>query len=311
MYIGRLLEDIIRPKTGNVEYSVDSDTGATVEGISDNLILSFINDALQFIQSRIIAVYPGEFVTENVQNTVVGQEEYSITDNIFLKNKFISVEFSDDGDLENYDPLPPAGLHQRNTSSGTPYQYIRRNGKILLNPIPKDASGKLRVNFYRALDKLNIRRGTIASIGVQTDPLFTDIALISNDYYDQYDIDNAQYICIVNKYGEVLDYNVPIVSFDSTNKAITIATQTLVGTTNDYIVTGKYQSTHLASGTPERILDYCKVFAQARIHNTDSSSDEINERIEVATVLNDIVDQFSEMTEDIQDVPIIDDLLRS
>ena len=136
MYIGKLIEQIIRPKTGNTSYSVNSSTGETTEGISNNLIVSFVNDALAFLQSRIIAVYPGEFVEEDIQNTVVDQEEYTIDDNVFLNNKFISVEFSRTGNLDDYYPLPPASLHERRTSSGVPYQYIRRNGKILLNPIP-------------------------------------------------------------------------------------------------------------------------------------------------------------------------------
>lgn len=107
MYVGRIIDDLIRPKTGNTSFQKNS-SGQTVEGISNDLILGFFNDALSFLQSRIIAVYPGEFVVENVQSTVNGQEEYSITDNIFLKNKFIAVEYSEDGSLDDYQPLPPA-----------------------------------------------------------------------------------------------------------------------------------------------------------------------------------------------------------
>lgn len=305
MYIGTLIENIIRPKTGNTAYSVNSTTGVTEEGISQDLIVSFINDALAFIQSRIIAVYPGEFVEEDVQNTVTDQEEYEVDDNIFLKNKFISVEYSKSGNLDDYELLPPAGLHQRDTSSGTPYQYIRRNGKILLNKIPKDTTGKLRVNYYRWLDKLDVRRGLVSSKTTGTIVLASGATLDSNAMGD------AQYICVVDSVGVVQDYNIPVTSWDSTSRTIVMPTGTYNVAINDYVVVGKYTSTHLPAGKPERILDYCKVFAQARIHNMDSSTDEINEMREVRDVLNDIVDQFSEMTEDIQDIPIIDSLLRS
>lgn len=306
MYIGTLIENIIRPKTGNTAYSVNATTGVTEEGISQDMIVSFVNDALAFIQSRIIAVYPGEFVVENVQNTVADQEEYSIDDNIFLKNKFISVDFSEDGELKNYYPLPPAGLHQRNTNSGTPYQYIRRNGKILLNPIPDDAQGKLRVNYYRWLDRLDVRRGKVTSVTTGT------IVLANDSDLDPFALADAQYICVVDKYGVVQDYNIVVSSYDSVSRTINIPISDDYNVAaNDYVVIGKYTSTHLPADKPDRLLDYCKVFTQARLHNMDSSTDEISERIEVATVLQDIVDQFTEMTEDIQDVPIIDNLLRS
>ncbi len=305
MYIGTLISDIIRPKTGNTTYSVNATTGVTEEGISQNLILGFINDALSFITSRIISVYPGEFTAEDIQNVVSGQEEYSFTDNVFLNNKFISVEYSHNGSADGYDLLPPAGLHQRNTKAGTPYQYIRRNGKLLLNYIPNNNFGKLRVNYYRALDKLNIRRGQITS------KTATTITLDNDTWLDSFDLANAQYICIVDSLGVVQDYNVLVSSYDATTRVITIPSQTLTAVAGNYIVTGKYQSTHLPEDKPTRLLDYCKAFAQARIYNTDSSTDEINEMKEVKDILIDIVDQFTEMTEDIQDIPITDDLLRS
>lgn len=305
MYIGTLIENIIRPKTGNTAYSVNSTTGVTEEGISQDLIVSFINDALAFIQSRIIAVYPGEFVIENIQNTVAEQEEYSIDDNIFLKNKFISVDYSRNGNLDEYYSLPPAGLHQRDTSSGTPYQYIRRNGKILLNKIPKDTNGKLRVNYYRWLDKLDVRRGLVSNKTTGT------IVLTAGATLDAPALSDAQYVCVVDSLGVVQDYNIKVNSYDTVSRTINMDVGTYNVAIGDYVVVGKYTSTHLPADKPDRLLDYCKVFAQARIHNMDSSTDEINERVEVATVLNDIVDQFTEMTEDIQDVPIIDSLLRN
>lgn len=304
MYIGTLITTQIRPKTGNTAFSTDTTTGVTEEGISNDLIVGFCNDALAFIQSRIINVYPGEFVEENVQNTVADQEEYEINDNIFLNNKILSVEFSHDGRLENYFPLPPALMGQRDTASGRVYQYIRRNGKFLLNRIPRDANGKLRINFYRALDKLDIRRGKVSSHTTGT------IVLANDSDLDSYSLSNAQYICVVSKLGVVKDYNIPVTSYDTVSRTINIPVSSDYNTANgDYVVIGKYTSTHLPEDKPIRLLDYCKVFAQARIHNVDSSVDEINERIEVATVLNDIVDNFTEMTHDIMDVPIVDDLL--
>lgn len=303
MYIGTLL-DTIREKTGNANFSRNSTTGVITEGISDDAILSFINDALAYIQSRVIAVYPSEFVVENIQSTVNRQEEYSIDDNIFLNNKYISVEYSRDANPENFAPLPPASFVQRDTRYGEVYQYIRRNGKLLLNKIPNNSNGSLRVNYYRALDKLDIRRGQITS------KTTTTIVLDDDDWLDNFALSDAQYICLVDKHGTVLEYNIAITSYDTTTRTITIPTQTLSVSAGDYVVIGKYTSTHLDPTKPQRLLDYCKLYAQARVYNTDSSMDEINERAEVKDVLLDIIDGFSELSEDVMDVTVIDEYLQ-
>lgn len=311
MYIGQLIDDLIRPKTGNTTVVSDSTTGDTLEGISTTLILSYLNDALTFLQSRIISVYPNEFVKENIQSTVVDQEAYSISDNVFLNNKWITVDFSRDGDLENYQPLPPAGLHQRDTKSGSVYQYIRKNGKCLLNRIPNDTRGKLRINYYRAIDKFDIRRGQITSANSTT------MVLDDDSYLDSPSLSDAQYICTVDKYGVVQDYNIPITSYTSGTRTIVYPSQTVNAAAGEFVVIGKYKSTHLIvdfadnSNTTDdliqQMLKYCKLVAQARIFDQDSSTDVISEKQEVQNCLADIIDSFSELTEDVMHVPNIDD----
>lgn len=297
-YIGVVL-DLIREKTGNISFTEDTD-GTILEGISDNLILSFANEALRYLQSRIIAVYSGAFVEQNIQSVVADQEAYSISDNLFLNNKIVSVEFSPDGDIENYYLLAPVGLLQRRTCPGNPYQYIRRDGQLLINPIPTTAQGSLRVNYYRAHDRLNIRRGQITS------KTSTTIVLDNDSWLDDVALGSATYICIVDSTGAVQDYNVLVSSYDSGTRTITIPSQTLTGGAGNYVVTERYATTHLQSNMPERALDYIRTYSQERIYSTDSSMDEINEKIIVKDILADIVDGFSELSEDVMDIPILD-----
>lgn len=298
-YIGTIIDEIIRPKTGNTTYTKDSTTGETVEGISDTIIVSDINDALKFLQSRIMSVYDSEFTEENIQNTVVDQEAYTISDNVFL-NKFISVELSPNGQLDRYFPLPPATLQERDTSSGRVYQYIKRGNQILLNKVPNTADSKLRVNFYRALDKLDIRRGQITS------KTATTIVLDNDAWLDSLSLSGATYVCIVSSVGLVKDYNIVVSGYDSGTRTITIPSQTLVGDTGDYVVVGRYTTTHLPEDKPERMMDFAKVVAQARIFNQDSSTEEAAKTREAADILTDIMDIFSQVSDDIVDVPIID-----
>lgn len=302
MYIGTLIDQIIRPKTGNNNYTKDSTTGETIEGIADTTIVSDINDALAFLQSRIISVYANEFIEEDIQNTVVDQEAYDIDDNIFLNRKLV-VEFSPDGSLDKYFPLPPATLQERDTSSGDVYQYIRRNKQILLNKIPNRADSKIRINYYRALDKLDVRRGQITSKNTTT------IVLDNDSWLDSLALSGATYFCTVNSVGVVKDYNVPITSYTSGTRTLVYPSQTMNCAAGDYVVVGKYTTTHLSEDHPERMLDFAKIVAQARIFSQDSSIDEITKTKEAADILTDIIDSYSQTTDDIQDIPIVDGAL--
>lgn len=298
MYIGEIVR-LAREKTGNSDFTQDSD-GNITEGISTDLVMAFVNDALAFVQSRIISVYPGAFVEENIQSVVSGQESYTVQDNVFLNNKFVSIEYSQNGALDCYYPLAQVSLLQRNTSPGQPYQYIRRNGQLLLNPIPNSSQGSLRVNFYRTHDRLDVRRGQITS---EDD---TSITLDNDSYLDSVALARAQYICIVSALGEVLYRNIPIVSYDNVTRVIDIASQTLTGITGAFVVCGKYRTTHLQDDMPERVEDYLRLVTEYKLEATDSSLDAINSKKDVADCLNDLVDGFSELSEDIQDIPIAD-----
>lgn len=310
-YIGTIINDLIRPKTGNTTVVTDATTGDTIEGISDTLILSYWNDALVFLQSRIISVYPGEFVAEYIQNTVANQEAYGVVDNVFVNNKWITVRFSEDGDPENFYPLPPAGMHQRDTRVGRVYQYIRKNGKCLLNRIPDTSRSKLEINYYRAIDRLDIRRGKI------TTPASTSITLADDTDLDSNALSEAQFICTVNKYGVVKDYNIPVTSYNATSRVISFASQTVNASANDYVVIGKYTTTHLivdfednadaSENLVQNMIKYCKLVTQLRVFNQDSSTDEVAENREVKECFVDIIDSFSELSEDIMHIPNIDD----
>lgn len=298
MYVGDIIR-LARETTGNANFTQDS-SGNITEGISNDLALAFLNDALAFIQGRIIAVYTAAWVEENIQSCVADQEAYSINDNVFLNNKFLSIELSSNGDLENYYPLAPASLFQRDTSSGRPCQYIRRNGELLLNPIPDSSNYSLRVNYQRTIDRLDIRRGQITSENG------TSITLDNDAYLDSVALGRAQYVGIVSSLGVVANRNILVTSYDATTRVITIPSTTIGDVTGYFVVCGKYRTTHLQADVPERIEDYLRMALEHKLYKVDSSLDQINQREDVSTCISDIVDNFSEMTEDIQDIPIAD-----
>jgi hypothetical protein len=154
------------------------------------------------------------------------------------------------------------------------------------------------------LDNLCTRRGVIASKTSTTITLSASSASLTRD--DQA-LGAAEYICISDRFGVVKDYNVIASSYVSGTGVITIPSQTLSGGAGDYVTVGRYTTTH--SKLNEHCERYIRVYASKRMLSKDSSVDIISEDEELRTIEAEIIESYSNITEDPVDVPIIDDLL--
>lgn len=302
-----LLEDV-RKTTRN---SDNSNTEAS-DSFRDEEFLRAFNDAQDRIQALISAKYPEVFVSENVVDVVSGTEEYSIGTRVFLNNRVFFVEYSQTGQVQDYQRLNSKRLFERNSDSGTPSYYLRREGKILLNPIP-DRAGKIRINFERELNDLDRRRASVVSttgtpltsISVNTIGATTKLSTLTS----------GDYICIVDKDGTILAKNIPVssctISVVSTS-TITIPSHTLgAGETipaGSFVVIGRETSTH--SSLADNLERYLMAFAEARIFELDSSPELSKSRfIEYKQIEGDILDSFADLNRDIENIPILDSSL--
>jgi len=176
---------MIRQHCASVNYGTDT-SGNPTSGITDELILEYLNDGQGLLQSRIIEAYPQEFlVTKEI--SVDGSAEYSIDDHVLFNNKLILVEYSSTGNAKDYYPLDQITLRDLDYGSGRDIEeYARRSGKIIPSPIATNTAAKLRVTYYRALDTLDIRRGVVdvtpAQIAEVTDITCNDIAGSPEDF---------------------------------------------------------------------------------------------------------------------------------
>ena len=125
-------------------------------GIKESEFLQYLNDAQHRLQSLITAHHPKVFIEETIMNIVSDQESYEFPSDIFLENKVHKVEYSSSGDEEDYYILEEGDYSVRSSGqSGSPLNYIRMSGKILLAPIP--TSGKLRINYVKRIRELDLR----------------------------------------------------------------------------------------------------------------------------------------------------------
>jgi hypothetical protein len=287
---------MIRQHCAQVNFETDS-SGNPVSGITDELILEYLNDGQDLLQSRIIETYPKAFV-ESVEISITGAEEYDIDDNVIFNNKILFVEYSSTGQAKDYYPIDQITLRERDLITVRDVDsYARRKGKILPSPIATNTSAKLRVWYHRSLDDLDIRRGVISSVSSGSITMNTGATLDDTGIFSRED-----YVCLVDSLGVVKNYGIQIISYSS--PVLTTASFVNAASAGDFVVVGKYATTH--SDLPVDCERFLKAYGQLRVFESTNSRKASAESDKVETMLSDIVNSFTEEDHDIKHPPIID-----
>lgn len=298
-----LLITQVRKQSENTDFS---DT----TGIGDEEIIQYLNDAQHRLQTVILAQHPAVFLTENIQNTVARQESYDLPSNAYIGNKVTNVDFSSSGNEVDYTALSLGNLKNRSTGVyGQPFFYIRQSSKLLLSPVPSTSVSKLRIVYVKRIDQIDIRRGIISSVSTSGSSITTLIGdLSSTTSLDLTALGNAEYLCIVDTYGNVKMRNLPITSVESTTGAITLdasfefeeGESVAIG---DYLVIGKDTSTH--SELERNCEKYLLAYATYRLMRRDSSVDAPEENNELISMEKEIAAAYAEVNDDVLEIPIL------
>lgn len=283
----KYLIDQVRRETENEDQT-------SFTGIKDSEFLQYLNDAQHRLQSLITAHHPRVFIEETKIDIVSGQESYDLPTDIFLENKVHKVEYSSTGDLDDYYILEEADYSIRSSgSTGSPANYIRMSGKILLSPVP--TSGKLRINYIKRIRELDLRQMEFESGGYATDTgvlTFKDISEIDS-------LSEHDYLCIVDRDGKKIHSNLSY--SDLTNSKFTISTGLSSMSSGGFIVGGKDTTTH--SDLPRNCERYLIAYCAWKIFKRDSSMDSGDQQTELSAMEQDIVDSYKVITDDVQYVP--------
>lgn len=267
-------------------------------GIQDSEFIQYINDAQHSLQAAIVAQHPRVFTKEVVLDVVSGQEKYDIPSDCYLKNKIHNVEFSLDGRDENYYSLNEDTIKSRIAgTTGSPVNYIRISGKILL--LPQPTTGKIRITYVRRVPELDLRRALVSSatstyIGLNNSVMLTEVDSLSEH----------EYVCVVDKKGDIIARDIPVSSISST----VIAFDNYVPSEEDeqiqaghYVVGGRNTSTHgeFDDSVERYIIAYCAW----KILKRDSSVDSQEAMQELSVMLQDIIKSYAMVSDDVQYVP--------
>lgn len=292
---------LVRQRTKNPDYSSTS-------GIANEMFLEFYNQAQDRLQAVIANVYSNEFITDTEIAVTGADEDYSISDRVLANSKIVNVEFSPTGLATDYYLLERGNIRDRKTIEGSPSYYIFRDGEILLNYIPSSTQGKIRATYYRELDDLDIERGTVSGTPSGTTVATSNMDITSSPV----NATNVIYICITDKFGNVMLRNGIVASWSSPNFTLAanvstylVGSYSLANLANGSITFGKYTTTFSKlSDTCER---YLQTYVQKRILTLDESNTSLEEDLELKAMEEEISATYTDETRDVELIPILDD----
>jgi len=302
-YVSYLIDDVRNS-------SENTDVSDTI-GIQDAEFLRFLNDAQFRIQNLITQKHPSVFLTEYTTAVVANQESYTLPNKAYMGNKVSQVEFSSDtSGTDNFYPLRPGSLFERNSGAdGNPLKYIRKAGAFLIVPIPTSASGQLRVTYTHKLPKLDLRRGSVASVTLTTSAISALALNVSTDSVDSTELAKFTRISIVDEEGNVKMRNIKITGVDAATGVVTVdaafafeSGETI--SVGDYVVAGAYSSTHVL--LDEMVERYLIAYCTLKILHRDSNITDLQAQLALVREMeNDIVTAYSEISDDIMEIPDI------
>lgn len=273
--------------------SLSKDYGETY-GIGQDFFIVALNKANLLIHTHIVTELPEAFVAYEDYTISGATESVTQPDDIFVTNYVYEARFKEAGQTYFNDPLEPLS-YRGIGSTGAPDGFFLDAGRIYLDPIP--SSGTLRVRYEQRINRLDYRRGQITSYaGTATNP--TSIVLDDDDFLDSaaFTARTPEYVCVVDYAGTFNMKNIPIDSYDSSTRTLTIhsgftseAGETIpVGS---FITFGANATTH--STLPDVAELFYIQFIQDEVNALLSSDDEKGSTAKQQYYLGKISEAFS------------------
>lgn len=272
-------------------------------GIKDSEFIEYINDAHHRLQSIIEAKHPNVFQKEKIIDTTANVDIYDLPDDAYMDNKISGIQYSMSSGTDFYNIERLDEKRRDDAFSGTPTGYIRRSGKIILQPKPQTA-GQIRLLYVRRIEEVDLLRGQIevaATSGSSITSLQLD-ASISSPALDSSALNEDRFLCVVDSRGAIKMRNIEFDSVDSATGVVSITSgfefesdETI--SAGDFVVRGEDTSSH--SQLPRMCERYLKAYCAWKILKRDSSTDSVEQQPELLAMESDIVTAYSEVTDDI------------
>lgn len=292
-----------RRESDNLDFSDTS-------GIQDSEFIRWANSGQTRLVSLIQQQFPQIFQKVAILQAVVGQETYEIPSDVFLDTRIDQVEFSYNGQENDYRRMQQGVLPERlNGNPAIPSFYIRRSKDLLMQPKPSN-NGLFRITYQRKLPRLDIRRGAVAAVTLDVvNRTITNLTLDATVDLDATTLVAEQYLTVVDAYGTIQMQQIPITAVSSATGVVTVAPGFVyqVGETisiGNYVCAGPYSTTN--SQLVEEAERYLVEFMIWKAEKRDSNDDSVQNNAELDAIAQDIVMSYQMPSNDVSYVPFLD-----
>lgn len=291
--------DIIREETEN-QVSYDSD-GNVVEGVSTDLILKWMSGGLSIITKELARASVSALI-EEVSYEVTSTGEVPIPERAVGAGSLLKVEYYKSSTDKPYKLriMPPSAINlEVPTNAVFPRSYFAINRVLRL--YPKVTSGEVKITYRKALNGVDKKRGTIASIERSSDLLeILSISLEDDANLDAAMLARRGVVSAVNGHGEITGYSLNYSDYNSSTRTLTLSPSWEIGeakiAVGDYVVAGAAHSTHF--DTSHEIAELAIIYAKAMVLAHDADPKAEKEEALFQSLLQSLVMSYQETTED-------------
>jgi hypothetical protein len=177
--------------------------------------------------------------------------------------------------------------------------------------VPQSSTGQLRITYVEKLPKLDLKRGSVASVTLDTSArtitsLFLDV---STDSVDAALTGNVTRVSFCDEEGNVTMSNVKVTLINSSTGEVTVDPAFVYDegetiSVADRITVGKFSNTHVM--LDDIVERYLIAYATFKILQRDSNITDLGTQQQVLLEMeNEIVAAYADVSDDIVEIPEI------
>lgn len=285
-----------------------SDEDSQTEAVSRNLILSFLSQADERIQSLMMSNPSNTFFnTTNIITTVAEDKDYALPGDLYAGDLVKLVEYSYSGESKHYVPLRRILRSQVNNTPGQRVcNFLTEGSNLILSPPPLTAGQLVRVTYPKIVDRLDVRRGQVSSTPVNDGTDYSALTLDDDAFLSASFFDDHNFLCVSDRNGVVQRYNLEYESYDSATRTFTLSSGQAISSgtisAGDFVTLGKYSTTH--SPMPRIVERYRIAYAAWKVMRVVSNTDAKAQQEEVVGLENDIVSKLKDTMVGVVSLPM-------
>lgn len=289
------LIDIVRKLSQNTRYDETS-------GVPQDVFVQYLNNAQDSLIMEVQNVKTKYFKKQVVYDVVPNKEVYAYPEDCYIEH-IDTIQWTDSPSGTYWTTLFKTTTKEKITiQPGYPFAYVPYEDGFHLNP--PITRGKLYITYVRTPNRLQKRGGLINNVTITSGQLTVLDLDPSEASFDQAEINSDNYLCVVDKYGNVKASNIPYDSVDSvgsfTLDPFSLGTASVA--IGDYICVGK---------DVINIPDWSQICEGYLIKHAvyeakmgDSSAWTEAARADMSAYFNKLSNSFSTIRDDIDAIPI-------